>query len=54
VVEAARQRGECAIGYRQLAHATNNEKQYGVVVNPKKADTLRFLEEDRIIVVAES
>jgi voltage-gated potassium channel Kch len=54
VVEAARQRGECAIGYRQLAHATNSEKQYGVVVNPKKSESLRFSEEDRIIVVAES
>lgn len=54
VVEAARQRGETAIGYRQIAHAQNTEKQYGVVVNPKKSDKIVLTEHDRIIVLSES
>jgi len=54
IVEAARRRGETAIGYRQLAHANNSEKQYGVVVNPKKSQPLNFAEKDRIIVVSEN
>lgn len=54
VVEAARRRGAVAIGYRQMAHANDSEKQYGVVVNPQKSQRLSFAEGDRIIVVAES
>ncbi|HEY0074590.1 MAG TPA: hypothetical protein VGB77_10845 [Abditibacteriaceae bacterium] len=54
VVEAARLRGEAAIGYRQTIHAQNPAKQYGVVVNPKKSDKVSFTGQDRIIVVAES
>ena len=54
VVEAARRRGEAAIGYRQAAHAHNAENQYGVVVNPRKSDKVAFTDQDRIIVVAES
>jgi hypothetical protein len=54
VVEAARRRGEAAIGYRQAANAQNAAKQYGVVVNPKKSDKVSFTDQDRIIVVAES
>lgn len=54
VVEAARRRGECAIGYRLAAHASNAEKQYGVVVNPSKSERLRFTQNDRVIVIAES
>lgn len=54
IVEAARRRGECAIGYRLSAHATNAEKRYGVVVNPPKSARLRFSVNDRVIVVADS
>jgi hypothetical protein len=54
VVEAARRRGECAIGYRLAAHAGDAEKQYGVVVNPSKSERLRFTQNDRVIVIAES
>lgn len=54
VVEAARQRGEVAIGYRQVAHAQNSDKQYGIVVNPNKSQKVAFAEHDRVIVVAES
>ena len=53
VLEAARQRGETAIGYRTIADARNSEKGYGVVVNPLKTDSRAFAEGDRIIVLAE-
>ncbi|HEX3126075.1 MAG TPA: potassium transporter TrkA [Thermoanaerobaculia bacterium] len=53
VVEAARRRGEVAIGYRQLADAKNAEKSYGVVVNPKKSETVALTKEDQVIVLAE-
>lgn len=53
IVEAARRRGESAIGYRKMAHANDSQKQYGVVVNPKKSESISFVEGDLIIVVAE-
>ena len=54
VVEAARRRGEIAIGYRQITNANNSAEQYGVVINPKKSQMMTFASEDRIIVVSES
>jgi voltage-gated potassium channel Kch len=53
VAEAARRRGEVAIGYRQMADAKNAEKSYGVAVNPKKAEKVAFLQADQVIVLAE-
>jgi ion channel POLLUX/CASTOR len=53
VVEAARRRGEVAIGYRQMAHAKDAAKSYGVAVNPKKSSRLAFTREDQVIVLAE-
>ncbi len=53
VVEAARRRGEVAIGYRQMAYAKDAEKSYGVAVNPKKSDRVAFSEVDQVIVLAE-
>ena len=53
VVEAARRRGEVAIGYRLRAQATEADKAYGVVVNPDKSNKLTFADGDRIIVIAE-
>lgn len=53
VVEAARQRGEVAFGYRLHAHARNPDKAYGVAVNPNKSEPVTFSEWDRIIVLAE-
>jgi hypothetical protein len=54
VVEAARQRGGVALGYRLRANANDPEKAYGVVVNPDKANPVTFSEWDRIIVLAEN
>ena len=53
VVEAARRRGEIAIGYRLKAHAEDASKQYGVVVNPDKSAEVTFTDGDKIVVVAE-
>ena len=54
VVEAARRRDEIAIGYRILADSGNGDKQYGVVVNPKKSAQIQFAPEDLVIVISES
>lgn len=53
VVEAARRRGEVAIGYRLRALAGDAAQSYGVVVNPDKSRTVTFGEADRVIVIAE-
>lgn len=53
VVEAARRRGETAIGYRLRGLANDAAQGYGVRVNPPKSKTVAFSAEDRIIVLAE-
>ena len=54
IAQAARLRGETAIGYRISGHRRSREHSYGVVVNPGKVGTVVFAPEDRIIVLAES
>ena len=54
VVEAARQRGESAIGYRRKADAKNVARSYGVVINPPKDQPIKFEPHDSIILLAES
>jgi ion channel POLLUX/CASTOR len=54
VLEAARRRGEVAIGYRQQTHANDADKSYGVAVNPAKSARVTFTAQDRVIVLAES
>ena len=53
LLEAARQRGETAIGYRIAADARDSEKKYGVHVNPRKAGRFVLEEGDKVIVLAE-
>jgi ion channel POLLUX/CASTOR len=52
VLEAARRRGETAIGYRIAADMRSSERAYGVKVNPVKGDTMGFVSGDKIIVLA--
>lgn len=52
VLEAARRRGETAIGYRIEEHARTSEQAYGVRVNPTKTESRRYAPGDRIIVLA--
>ncbi len=54
VVEAARRRGETALGYRIEAEHSDAKKSYGVYTNPKKSSVTTFTVEDKIIVLAES
>ena len=53
VVEAAKKRGEVALGYRLDAAANDPSRGYGVVLNPDKAEPLSFGERDQLIVLAE-
>ncbi|HYU33374.1 MAG TPA: potassium transporter TrkA [Thermoanaerobaculia bacterium] len=53
VVEAARRRGEVAIGYRIESLSKNAAKAYGVTVNPAKSDKVTFAAADQVIVLAE-
>lgn len=53
VLEAARRRGEVAIGYRVVSEMRDPEKAYGVRTNPKKSQEITFTPEDKIIVLAE-
>jgi len=54
VVEAARRRGETAIGYRLESETTHAEKSYGIHTNPKKSQKVTFAPEDKVIVIAEN
>lgn len=53
IVKAAALNGETAIGYRKNCFASQQDKAYGVVVNPNKFDKITFEEIDKIIVLAE-
>jgi voltage-gated potassium channel Kch len=55
IAEAARQRGETAIGYRRKREGDGDDERNmgGVVVNPRKSEILDYLPEDRVIVLAE-
>jgi voltage-gated potassium channel Kch len=53
VVEAARRRGQTALGYRTTSEANDSSKSYGVHTNPRKTEQVTFAPEDKIIVIAE-
>ncbi|MFF9623887.1 NAD-binding lipoprotein [Streptomyces griseosporeus] len=53
VVAAARDRGECAIGYRSHADA-GRAPDYGLRVNPPKAHRRRWITGDEVVVIAAS
>jgi voltage-gated potassium channel Kch len=53
VVEAAKRRGETAIGYRLVSEAKHPDKAYGVHTNPKKSAQVVFTSADKVIVIAE-
>jgi Trk K+ transport system NAD-binding subunit len=52
VLEAARRKGETAIGYRLLDEASQPEQSFGVHLNPNKVAPITFHADDRVIVVA--
>ncbi|MEZ5189854.1 MAG: NAD-binding protein [Schumannella sp.] len=54
VIEAARRKGETAIGHRFAALARDSESMYGVSVNPLKTEAHAYTASDKIIVLAEN
>jgi voltage-gated potassium channel Kch len=54
VVEAARRRGEVAVGYRLQAETADPAASYGIHLNPEKFWRVAFSERDRLIVLAEA
>ena len=54
VTEAARRRGEVAIGYRIVSQLHDPQKSYGVYTNPRKSNEVVFSGDDKIIVLAEN
>lgn len=54
LIEAARQKGETAIGYRLQAQARQADKDYGVIINPTKSHPFALDAKDRIIVLADN
>ena len=54
VVEAARRRGETAIGYRLMSESHASDKSYGVHTNPKKSEKVTYTPNDKVIVIAEN
>ncbi|RIK32308.1 MAG: potassium transporter TrkA [Anaerolineae bacterium] len=53
VTEAARRRGQTAIGYRIAAQSKDAGKSYGVRTNPRKSEAVVFSSSDKVIVIAE-
>jgi ion channel POLLUX/CASTOR len=53
VIEAARRKGQTAIGYRLLAEASAPDCAFGVHLNPDKAAQFTLAVDDRIVVLAE-
>lgn len=53
VLEAARRRGETAIGYRLDEFSRSSDHLYGVNVNPVKHEKRVFASNDKVIVLAE-
>jgi len=52
VLESAREKDAIAIGFKLNRFSHDEEKNWGVVVNPSKTDEMVFLEDDYIIVIS--
>ena len=54
IVESARRRNEVAIGFRIGKDSTNQNANYGIVLNPQKLEMKSFSNDDEIIVLSET
>ena len=54
IVEAAKRRGETALGYRLGSQENDVTNSYGVYLNPNKSKTFTFTEQDSIIILADN
>jgi voltage-gated potassium channel Kch len=52
VSEAARRRGEVAVGYRRMEWAHDAGRRFGVVLNPHKKRRFNLADNDRVIVLS--
>ena len=54
VTEAAKRRGEVALGHRMVRPGSKDPRNLGgVIINPTKTDAVKYVETDRIIVLAQ-
>ena len=53
VTEAARRRGQTAIGYRIMSESGDADKSYGIHTNPNKSEKITFSPNDKLIVISE-
>ena len=53
LLESAAQLNETAIGYRISSQSSNSAEHFGVIINPLKSSSVKFTDEDFVIVVAE-
>lgn len=53
VSESARLKNEVALGYIIKSKQSDADSSYGIIVNPKKSDSITFTDQDSIIVIAE-
>jgi voltage-gated potassium channel Kch len=53
VVAAAQKRGEVAFGYRISELSRIRDAKYGVTLNPKKSETVKFAKGDTIVVMSQ-
>jgi voltage-gated potassium channel Kch len=53
IVASALRKGECAIGYREEARSDDPSSDFGVRINPPKAERVALGPDDRVIVLAE-
>jgi Trk K+ transport system NAD-binding subunit len=53
VVESAKRQQQVVIGYRIQNEIAQHNKNYGIVLNPKKSNKITFSDDDKIIVIAE-
>jgi voltage-gated potassium channel Kch len=53
LLEAARRRGETAIGYRIVSEQDDETRSFGVHINPRKGNEITFQPGDKVIVFAE-
>ena len=51
LIEAARRKGETAIGYRKLSECQQEALSYGIHINPNKLSQITFSEGDKVIVL---
>ena len=51
LIEAARRKGETAIGYRKLLECQQEALSYGIHINPNKLSQITFSEGDKVIVL---